>query len=119
MRGDRPPRRAAAVLAGLSCLLLPLVGHVPRAIAASEAGDRGAGPAPAAASDIEDTESATAAVRSAHRHGDAARRHHPALFPFRSVDRDRARGSGTGADARGEASRASRESTEIVVQYQG
>ncbi|MEU3654037.1 hypothetical protein AB0E67_14625 [Streptomyces sp. NPDC032161] len=95
------------------------MGHVPRAIAASDAGDRGAGPAPAAASGLEDTESATAAVGSAHRHGDAARRHHPAPRPFRSVHRDRARGPGTGADARGGASRALRESTEIVVQYQG
>lgn len=49
MRGDHPPRRATAVLAGLSCLLLPLVGHAPKAFAASEADDRGVGAAPAAA----------------------------------------------------------------------
>ncbi|MFF9350480.1 chitinase [Streptomyces sp. NPDC014734] len=42
MHADRPPRRTAAVLAGLSCLLLPLLAHVPRASAATEADDPGA-----------------------------------------------------------------------------
>ncbi|WP_335938006.1 chitinase [Streptomyces sp. PTD5-9] len=46
MRADRPPRRGAAVVAGLSCLLLPLLAHVPRATAA----DGSAGPAAAPAS---------------------------------------------------------------------
>ncbi|MFI9628548.1 hypothetical protein [Streptomyces sp. NPDC052042] len=37
MRAARPPRRTAAVLAGLSCLLLPLLGQVPKASIATEA----------------------------------------------------------------------------------
>ncbi|WP_406499123.1 hypothetical protein OG936_30750 [Streptomyces sp. NBC_00846] len=38
MHTDRPPRRTVAVLAGLSCLFLPLLAHIPKASAASDAG---------------------------------------------------------------------------------
>ncbi|MER5363462.1 hypothetical protein [Streptomyces sp. NPDC002785] len=38
MHADRPPRRTVAVLAGLSCLLLPLLAHVPKASAATANG---------------------------------------------------------------------------------
>ncbi|MCX4793709.1 chitinase [Streptomyces sp. NBC_01242] len=38
MHTDRPPRRIVAVLAGLSCLFLPLLAQIPKASAASDAG---------------------------------------------------------------------------------
>ncbi|MFB7914325.1 chitinase [Streptomyces sp. NPDC056061] len=49
MHADRPPRRVAAVLAGLSCLLLPLLAHVPGASAVTEGDAPGAEPPSAAA----------------------------------------------------------------------
>ncbi|MFF8918764.1 chitinase [Streptomyces sp. NPDC015032] len=42
MHADRPPRRIAAVLAGLSCLILPLLAQIPKATAASGADGAGA-----------------------------------------------------------------------------
>ncbi|MFJ1827180.1 hypothetical protein ACIOG9_21240, partial [Streptomyces sp. NPDC088178] len=43
MHVDRPPRRTVAVLAGLSCLFLPLLAHVPKATAATADRAPGAG----------------------------------------------------------------------------
>ncbi|MFD4762999.1 hypothetical protein ACFWOJ_30350 [Streptomyces sp. NPDC058439] len=37
MHTDHPPRRTVAVLAGLSCLFLPLLAQIPKASAASDA----------------------------------------------------------------------------------
>ncbi|MFH8514647.1 hypothetical protein ACH4CE_05895 [Streptomyces gelaticus] len=37
MHPAAPPRRLVAALAGLSCLLLPLLGHLPKAYAAMAA----------------------------------------------------------------------------------
>ncbi|MEU9760513.1 hypothetical protein ACFYYY_13810 [Streptomyces sp. NPDC001834] len=102
MHGDRPPRRTAAVLAGLSCLLLPLLGQVPRASAGAAAGDPGGGP---------DSAAATAAA--------------PYAYPGRANPRKptdvmaATGGSGTDADACDGVSRTPHEFTRIVVQYQG
>ncbi|WP_327371284.1 hypothetical protein [Streptomyces sp. NBC_01217] len=46
MYADRPPRRLVAVLAGLSCLLLPLLSHLPKASATTADGDPGSPAAP-------------------------------------------------------------------------
>ncbi|MGW1693146.1 chitinase [Streptomyces sp. NPDC002399] len=43
MHVDRPPRRTVAALAGLSCLFLPLLAHVPKATAATADRAPGAG----------------------------------------------------------------------------
>ena len=98
MRACRPPRRGAAALAGLSCLLLPLLAHVPKAAAAgsgdASAPAMGAGPGAMAAAPYE-------------------------YLGRGDPHRDRVCGPGAGPDACSGVAQSPYEFTKIVVQYQG